>query len=169
MPILGAHMSIAGGYHKAVDAAADLGMDTVQLFTKNNNQWKAKPIASEEAAEFQKSIKTHSLSHPLSHSSYLINLASADDLLWQKSIDAFVEELSRATLLGIPFVVVHPGSHTTITEAEGLERVVDALDEVHRHLADWIAGNETHGEGRARHKQAKRARSGEQPSSLDQG
>ena len=81
MPILGSHMSIAGGYYKAVDAASEAGCDCVQLFTKNNNQWRAKPITDEDVDLFQKRLQEKGIRHPLSHASYLINLASPKDEL----------------------------------------------------------------------------------------
>jgi deoxyribonuclease-4 len=132
--LLGAHMSIAGGYYRAVDAAAQFGMEVVQVFTKNNNQWRAKPIAPAEAEQFAAALAEHRISHPLSHASYLINLAAPDDVLWQKSVDGMIVELERAEMLGIPYVVVHPGSHTTSTEAEGLARVAAGLNAVHKAL-----------------------------------
>lgn len=131
MSILGAHMSISGGYYKAVDAAAELGMQTVQLFTKNNNQWQGKPILPAEIKLFKESLERGQITNPLSHASYLINLASPDDVLWQKSIDAMVIELQRAEALGIPYVVVHPGSYTTSSVEEGIARVSQALDIIH--------------------------------------
>lgn len=134
MPILGAHMSIAGGYYKAVDAAAELGMETVQVFTKNNNQWRAKPIEPEESAAFAEALWEKKVAHPLSHSSYLINLAAPEEELWRKSIDAMVVELERAQQLGIPYVVMHPGAYTTSCEEAGLERISAALDEIHAKL-----------------------------------
>ncbi|MCA9235999.1 MAG: deoxyribonuclease IV [Planctomycetales bacterium] len=132
MAILGAHMSIAGGYYKAAEAAARTGCDCVQLFTKNNNQWRAKPIAAAEAERFRTSLVELGIQHPISHDSYLINLASPDDELWKKSIDAFVIELQRAELLGIPYVVAHPGAYTTSSEARGLKRIARGLNEVHK-------------------------------------
>ena len=139
MPILGAHMSIAGGYYKAVNAAQDCQCDCVQLFTKNNNQWRAKPITPEDVDQFRDALKTSQITHPLSHSSYLINLASPEQEMWKKSIDGFVVELNRTGQLGIPFVVLHPGSFTTSDEHSGLKRIVQALDEVHRQT-DEVAG-----------------------------
>ncbi len=129
---LGAHMSIAGGYYRAVDAAAACGMNCVQLFTKNNNQWKAKPIVDDEIAAFREALARHKVEHPLSHASYLINLASPDEALRSQSIEAMVIELERATQLGIPYVVLHPGSFTTGSEAEGIAEVGRSLDEIHR-------------------------------------
>ncbi|MCE9527994.1 MAG: deoxyribonuclease IV [Planctomycetales bacterium] len=130
MPILGSHLSIAGGYYKAVDSAHAVGCDCVQLFTKNNNQWRAKEITSAEVEQFRSSLAEKKITHPLSHASYLINLASPDEELWRKSVDAMVVELERAEQLGIPYVVVHPGSHTTGTEAEGIALIVKGLDEI---------------------------------------
>lgn len=135
MPILGAHMSIAGGYYKAVEAAARLSMSTCQIFTKNNNQWRAKDIAADEVAAFKDALARLGITHPISHDSYLINLAAPDDELWRKSIAAFVVELQRADQLGIPYVVTHPGSFTSTSEAVGLRRIVAALDEVHKQTA----------------------------------
>jgi deoxyribonuclease-4 len=125
-------MSIAGGYYKAVRTAHECKCDCVQLFTKNNNQWRAKPITDEDVQLFRDAIKEHRISHPVSHSSYLLNLASPDDELWKKSIDGFVVELQRAELLGIPFVVIHPGSYTTSSETAGIKRIIRALNDVHR-------------------------------------
>jgi deoxyribonuclease-4 len=131
MPILGAHQSIAGGYHKAVERAVGRGCNCVQLFTKNNNQWRAKPITAQESEKFRQTLQQSSLTHPLAHDSYLINLASPDPILWRNSLLAFVEELRRAELLGIPFVVTHPGCYTGSDEKSGIRQVIRALYEIH--------------------------------------
>ena len=130
MAILGAHMSIAGGYYKAVHLAHDAGCDCVQLFTKNNNQWRAKPIDQSEATRFQKALRELDIFAPISHCSYLINLASPKDELRQKSIEAMLVELQRADLLGIRYVVMHPGSFTTSTEQEGLDQIARSIDTI---------------------------------------
>ncbi len=130
MPILGAHMSIAGGYYRAIELARAVQCDCVQVFTKNNNQWKAKPITDDEATRFRNTLRELRIDAPLSHTSYLINVASPDPNLVRQSIDAMVVELQRAGQLGIPFVVLHPGSFTTSTEAQGLATVVRSLNEV---------------------------------------
>lgn len=131
MAILGAHQSIVGGYDKAVERARRYGCDCLQLFTKNNNQWAAKDITSQQARRFREALDSLGLTHPLAHDSYLINLASPDPPLWRKSVDAFVVELHRAETLGIPFVVTHPGAYTTADEETGLKNVVRAMDEIH--------------------------------------
>ena len=127
--MLGAHQSIAGGYYKAVEIAAELQMDCVQIFTKNNNQWKAKPLLPEEIDQFRETIVRTGIRSPCAHDSYLINLASPDDELWQKSLDAFLVEVQRAKALGLAGVVMHPGS-LTASEEEGIRRIVRALDRV---------------------------------------
>jgi deoxyribonuclease-4 len=130
MPLLGAHMSIAGGYHKALEAAAELGMNACQLFTKNNNQWRAKPITDDEARRFRATRRRLGIVQAVSHASYLINLAAPDAQLWQKSVDAMVIELARAAQLGLSGVVVHPGAFTTSDEKTGIAAVARAIDEI---------------------------------------
>jgi deoxyribonuclease-4 len=128
-------MSIAGGYYKAVEAAARFGMDVVQVFTKNSNQWRAKGISDEDVALFEGALAKRKIGHPISHASYLINLASPNEALRQKSVEAMVVELERADLLGIPHVVVHPGAHTTASVEEGIALVAASIDEIHRRAA----------------------------------
>jgi deoxyribonuclease-4 len=132
MAILGAHQSIAGGYYKAVEHAHRLKCDCVQLFTKNNNQWRAKPLTDEDVKQFSGKLKELGVTHPLAHDSYLINLASPDAALWKKSVDSFILEVFRADRLGIPYLVTHPGAYTTSSEEAGIAAVVQALDETHR-------------------------------------
>ncbi len=147
---LGAHMSIAGGYFKAVDAAAEIGMDVVQLFTKNNNQWAAKPITPEDCSQFEKSLERTGVSRPLSHSSYLINLASPKDDLWQKSIDSMVVEWQRAEQLGLDGVVMHPGSFVESSPELGLQRIAIAIRQVFERVAPkraWLLLENTAGQG----------------------
>ncbi len=132
MPILGAHMSIAGGYFRAVELAGHCGCDCVQLFTKNNNQWRAKELSDDDVNRFQDTLARLGVGHPISHSSYLINLASPDDSVWAKSVEAFRVELLRAEKLGIRYVVLHPGAFTTSSQEAGIRRVIEALDSIHR-------------------------------------
>ncbi len=140
MAMLGAHESIAGGYCKAVETAYAVGGDCVQLFTKNSNQWRAKPISPEEARRFRAALAECGVAQPLAHNSYLINLASPDDPLWHKSIDTMVQELLRAETLGIAWVVAHPGAYTSGSEAGGLDRIVAAIDEIDRQTQGLAVG-----------------------------
>ncbi|MGL4593260.1 MAG: deoxyribonuclease IV [Thermoguttaceae bacterium] len=137
MPYFGVHESIAGGFERAVYAAAQSGFDCVQLFSKNSNQWKAKPISEEESDRFRAALQETSIRFPLIHDSYLINIASAKEDLRQKSEAALIEELERAALLGIPSIVIHPGSPTgeesktaKTAEENGLSRIAESLDKI---------------------------------------
>jgi deoxyribonuclease-4 len=130
-------MSIAGGYHKALLAAQEHGCGTVQLFTKNSNQWKGKELTDDEVALFRKTLRQLKLKFPTAHDCYLINLASPDEALYRKSIEAFVEEVERAERLGLRYLVMHPGAHMGSGEEEGLRRVARALDEVHERCPDY--------------------------------
>lgn len=130
MPKFGAHQSISGGLEKAVLISKDLGFDTVQIFSKNSNQWKGSPISEEVADLFQKTLRETGISDPLIHDSYLINLASPKSDLLEKSIAAFSDELNRAAQLKIKYVVMHPGSCTTDTRENGLKRVVSSFNTI---------------------------------------
>src|SRR5262249_36759332 len=130
MPLFGAHLSIAGAFGNAIVAAQALGCSTVQIFTKAPNQWSGRAISDDEARSFRRQLKQSGLQSPLAHDSYLINLASPDDLR-RRSIEAFIVELHRAEMLGLRYLVAHPGAHMDATEEQGLQRVAEALDEVH--------------------------------------
>jgi deoxyribonuclease-4 len=132
MPLFGAHMSVVGGLHNAIAASVEYGCETVQLFTKNANQWQGKPITDADAQTFRAAVAEAKIQFPTAHDSYLINLAAPDAVLHHKSIDAFTEEVRRAEVLGLSYLVTHPGAHTGSGEEAGLARVVKALDEVHR-------------------------------------
>lgn len=127
----GSHLSIAGGLHMAIVEAQRLGLDVVQVFTKNQQQWRAKPLGQDETAQWKAHARAAGFTHCVSHDSYLINLASPDDALWRKSIDLFIEEIRRCVLLDIPLLVTHPGAHMGAGEAAGIRRIAAALDECH--------------------------------------
>jgi deoxyribonuclease-4 len=137
MPLFGAHMSIAGGYYKALQEAHAHGCSTVQLFTKSSNQWKAKPLTDDDIAAFKRTLAETGLRFPTGHDSYLINLASPDKELRQKSLEAFVVEVQRAEALGLSYLVTHPGSPTDGAEQAGLKRIARALDEVHKRCTGY--------------------------------
>jgi deoxyribonuclease-4 len=131
MPLFGAHMSIAGGCHNALLAAQSHGCQTVQLFTKSSNQWNARDLTDADVALFRRTLRQTRLRHATAHDSYLINLASPDENLYRKSIEAFVVEVQRAECLGLRYLVTHPGAHLDSGEEAGLARVAAALDEIH--------------------------------------
>src|SRR5512145_614625 len=123
----GAHMSIAGGLYKAFGLGERAGCDTIQIFSKNQQQWRAKPLDEQDIARFKAEQLRSGLGPVVVHDSYLINLASPDDTLWEKSIAAFGDELERCALLGIPYLVTHPGAHVGSGEEVGLQREAIAL------------------------------------------
>ncbi len=132
MPLLGSHLSIAGGLPLAVDRAVANGCEALQIFSKSSNQWRARALGDEEVREFRAKAERAALGEVVAHASYLINLGTPDAALRARSIDAFGEELDRAEALGLLGVVVHPGAYTTGTEAGGLRRVAGAVSRVLR-------------------------------------
>ena len=140
MPLFGAHLSIAGGYYKAVESAARLKMDCVQIFTKNNNQWRAKPLSDEEISRFKAARQELGIRCASAHDSYLINLASPKGELWEKSLDSFVVELERAEALGLAGVVMHPGSYVDSSEKQGLAKIVKAINIALRRTKGFSVG-----------------------------
>lgn len=124
---LGAHMSVSGGLHLAFERAAAAGCTTVQIFTKSERQWNAKPITDDAVEQFQTEQQRTGIG-PVVHDSYLINLASPKDDLWHKSSAAFAHELERCEQLAIPYLVTHPGAHTGAGVESGLQREADALN-----------------------------------------
>ena len=129
--LLGAHMSIAGGVSQALDRAASVQSNAVQVFTKNNRQWAGPPINEEDVARWQEQMPALGVQYAVSHASYLINLASPKDDLWAKSRAAQKDELVRAHAYVIPHVVLHPGSHTGAGDDFGIARIADALNRIH--------------------------------------
>jgi deoxyribonuclease-4 len=121
-------MSIAGGVDNAFDRGQMVGCDSIQIFTKSSNQWRAKPLAENEIARYHEKQTQTGIAPVIAHSSYLLNLATPDDELWQKSLDSLLVELERCELLHIPNLVIHPGAHTGSGEEAGLQRIVAALD-----------------------------------------
>lgn len=129
MPPLGAHMSVAGGLHKGIESALAHGCDCLQIFTKSPSQWAGPKLSDAEIATFKEAWKTGGKSGPLvAHDAYLTNLASPDPDLWEKSIRAFTEQILRARLLGLDFLVMHPGAHMGSGESAGVSRVARGLD-----------------------------------------
>lgn len=157
--MLGSHLSIAGGLVNALNKAQRLKMDCVQIFTKNQRQWKTKPLAEEERKAFQVRLRElgwhrkRGPAHVVSHNSYLINMASPDPELWEKSVNLQRIEIERCEQLGIRYCVAHPGAHLgqaqkpgepldleakpTRDELAGLKRIIKALDRIHRDLGDY--------------------------------
>ncbi|MEI8167803.1 MAG: deoxyribonuclease IV [Chloroflexales bacterium] len=134
----GAHMSISGGVAKAFARGQQVGCAVMQIFTKNERQWAAKPLLPEDVAAFRAEQARTGIGPVVVHDSYLINLAAPADELWQKSIAAFAHELERCEALAIPFLVTHPGAHTGSGEDVGLIREAAALNQI---FAEGVGGD----------------------------
>lgn len=128
--LLGAHMSIAGGVDLAPLRGRQVGCRTIQLFTKSSNQWRARSLPSEEIDRFRANLQAAAIAPAVAHGAYLINLASTDPALHQRSMAACLEELERAETLGIPCLVIHPGAHMGAGEEAGLRQVANSLREL---------------------------------------
>lgn len=125
--MFGSHLSISDGLAAAAFRAHELGFGTVQIFTKNQRQWKTKPLDERAADDWLAAIKQLGWAErTVSHASYLINLASPENELWHKSIDLMTEEINRCERLEIPFLVHHPGAYTTSSAEDGLDRIAEA-------------------------------------------
>ena len=126
---LGSHLSVSGGSWKAVEAAIELEIRALQIFTKNASRWVQKPIDPKHVEKFHAAVEEWGAHPLLSHDSYLINLASPKEELFQKSIAAFADELERAELLGLDFLVMHPGAHVGSGVEAGIERIAAGMRE----------------------------------------
>jgi deoxyribonuclease-4 len=127
--LIGSHISTAGGVDKAFSLGTSLGLEAMQIFTRNQNQWKSKAIPPATVEAYFKERDRTGINPVFSHGSYLINLATPDPLIQGKSLDALVDELERCDLLEIPYLVLHPGSHLKEGEEVGLKRVSDNLNQ----------------------------------------
>lgn len=130
--LIGAHMSISGGVLNALLFGEELGCTTIQIFTKNNNQWKAKELLPEDVKKFFENQKRTEISPVVGHNGYLINLASSKEDVYNLSRESMLVELKRAELLGLPYLVMHPGSHLGKGEKEGIEKIARSIDWLHR-------------------------------------
>ena len=135
--LLGAHVSIAGGVHNAIANGEKIGANAIQIFSKNQTRWQAKPLLDEDAARFKEIWKNSSIKEIVIHDSYLINLCSPDKIMLSKSRDAFSDEIARAEKLGIRFLVFHPGSHLNSGEESGLKTIADSLNRIIKTKPDY--------------------------------
>ena len=120
-------MSVAGGVSKAVERAVVHGCESLQIFSKNANQWKGKPLDAAETRAFRARIDDTGITPVVSHASYLINLATTFPLLREQSLAAFIDELDRADALGLLGVVIHPGTCTAGSEDDALRLIADGI------------------------------------------
>lgn len=137
--LIGAHMSISGGVFNALLYGQELGCTTIQIFTKNNNQWKAKELTPEDVKKFFESQKETEISPVVAHNGYLINLASPKEDVYNLSRQSMLVELKRAELLGLPYLVMHPGSHLGSGEGEGIRKIARSIDWLHQETKGFKA------------------------------
>jgi len=131
-PLLGAHMSIAGGVDKALLEGKKVDCDVIQIFTKSSRQWAAQPYSKEEIRNFLTNQKETGIVTVIAHDSYLLNLGSPDEGLRKRSVRAFVDEMERCEILSIPYLIAHPGAHVGSGEEEGIKAIGRSLDEIHK-------------------------------------
>ena len=130
-------MSIAGGLHRALERGRAAGCSVVQIFLKNQRQWRAKPLTDNDARQWKDAQRATGIRIAFAHATYLINLGTPDDREWVRALGAFHDELERAETLDLPFVVIHPGSHRGAGREAGLGRVIAALDELTRRTSGY--------------------------------
>jgi len=135
--LLGSHMSVSGGLSLAFQRAQSIGINTMQVFTKNQNRWEQKPAPPEEIERWYQAQAATGIGPVVSHAAYLLNLGTPDDALWEKSVNALVDELARAEQLGILGVVLHPGAHMGSGEEAGIARIAAGLNRAHAATAGF--------------------------------
>jgi deoxyribonuclease-4 len=133
---IGAHVSIAGGLERAAGRGAASGCDVIQVFTRSNQQWAARPIAPDEAARWRAALAATGVDAAMVHGCYLVNLAAPRARLRERSYRALAEELRRAAALGIRYLVIHPGSHGGDGDRAGVARIAAALERLYAEQPD---------------------------------
>lgn len=133
---VGAHTSIAGGLHKALERGAAAGCDVVQVFTSSSQQWRTKELTDQDVERWSLARERTGVEPALAHDSYLINVASPDRALWHRSYRALAAEYERCLRLSIPCLVMHPGAHLERGIVAGIERVARAVNRLHAEQPD---------------------------------
>ncbi|UCE05616.1 MAG: deoxyribonuclease IV, partial [bacterium] len=128
--LIGAHVSISGGLDQAPLRGEEIGCTAIQIFTKNQMQWKARPLSNQEIEQYQQSLINSSIQSIVAHDSYLINLGSPEEKLLKKSRQAFLDEMDRAEKLEILSLIFHPGAHKKAGEDVGLRLIADNINYV---------------------------------------
>jgi deoxyribonuclease IV len=128
--LLGAHMSIGGGVHRAIERSRSIDCTAMQIFVKNNMQWFARPLDRAEIKAFVRHAQREQIEAAFAHSSYLINLAATNPQFHANSLRALTEELTRANQLELPFLVLHPGAHLGAGENAGIEKIIASIDAI---------------------------------------
>jgi deoxyribonuclease-4 len=125
---MGAHMSVAGGVDRAIDRARQVGCTALQIFLKNNNQWKGPPLKDEAIARFREEMARGDIAPPVAHASYLLNFAGENKAQLAKSRENLLDDLRRAETLGVVGIVLHPGAHLGRGETVGVAQIAREID-----------------------------------------
>lgn len=136
-PRFGAHMSVAGGLENAFTAGVAVGCDCLQIFVKNQRQWQAKPLTDEQISRYRDAASATGLAPIIAHATYLLNLASPQEPMRDKSIRCMIDELERCETLGVSGLVFHPGAHMDDPVELGIKHIAESLDEVHKACAGF--------------------------------
>ncbi len=120
-------MSIAGGVAKAIERGASLDCTAIQIFVKNNNQWFNAPLDKEAVKRFH-ALKKETGMFVFAHTGYLINLGTPNPEHYENSIKSMIEEFEKSEQLGLPFIVLHPGSHGGEGEEAGIKKVALSIN-----------------------------------------
>ena len=136
LPLLGAHVSVAGGLVEGVRRGTELACDALQIFVKSPSQWQSKPLLPEDAEAFRAAHAASAIGPVVAHAAYLINLAAPDPQILARSRAALADELRRCAALGVAALVVHPGAHLGAGEEAGLTAIARSLDAVDGELGD---------------------------------
>jgi len=135
--LLGAHCSTAGGLENAFATAKEVGCECLQIFVKNQRQWRAPSLTDDQVAAYKAAERETGITPVVAHASYLLNLASPERATRDKSIRAMIDELERCEALGVSALIFHPGAHLSATIEAGIECVARSLNEVHQRCAGY--------------------------------
>ena len=136
-PLIGAHVSIAGGVSQSLARGRQIGCDCIQIFTKSSRQWASKPYSGEEIEAFKTAQADTGIKMVVAHDSYLLNLGAPDDILRKRSIEGLIDELERCEALGVPYLIAHPGAHVGSGEEAGIATIARSIDEAHKSCAGF--------------------------------
>jgi deoxyribonuclease IV len=136
-PLIGAHVSIAGGVSQSLARGRQIGCDCIQIFTKSSRQWASKPYPKEEIEAFKSAQAETGIRMVVAHDSYLLNLGAPDEKLRQRSVEGLIDELERCEALGVPFLIAHPGAHIGSGEEAGIKTIAHSIDQAHKSCAGF--------------------------------
>ena len=129
--LIGAHVSAGGGLHRAYERGARIGCTTIQVFTKNSNQWEGRPIADDDIQKYKTAQGKATIAPVIAHAAYLINLCAVNPGVLRKSRHALEDELRRCEAFGLHGLVFHPGAHMGNGETQALRRIAESVNVVH--------------------------------------